>query len=160
MPRVVFSLTVALFSLLAACGLSERERAVSQVNEGILAADTTGRVVADLIAQIPAEEAVGADDIASLRDALSQYMGAMEVLNAAMRTLGTRVEPLREHLETAFRPAAEAAASSCQQALDTLSSPAPSPDEYQRALTRIGQCIDRYAAAISNVTAAHERAAR
>lgn len=158
MPRILLSLFLVLTALTAACGLSERDRTVSTVNEGIRAVDAISHVIAELIAELPADRDLTVDDFTELRTGLSQYMDAMDELNAAMRQLGAHFEPLAAHVEDVFRPSAEAAASSCQQAHDALSDADAGQEDYQRAITRVGQCLERYAAAVSNVKAAHDRA--
>lgn len=158
MPRIVLSLFLVLTTLVAACGLSERDRAVAAVNEGIRRVDAISHVIADLIAELPAEGDLTVAQFTELRTGLDEYMTSMDELNAAMRTLGERFEPLRGHVEEAFRPSAEAAASSCQQARDALADEDASQEDYQRAITRVGQCLERYAAAVANVKAAHDRA--
>ena len=157
MSRLTSSLFIAFLALLAGCGLSERERAVSHVNERIRFVETAGQHVADVIGELPDRDLVFAD-FGNLRDALSEYLVGMDELNAAMRELGAQVTELEEHIAETFRPSAEAAASSCQLAIDALGAEESSQEEFQRAITRIGQCLERYATAVSNVKAAHDRA--
>lgn len=156
MPRLYFSILLAFLAFLTACGLSDRERAVAQVNENIRAVEAFGQAVAEVIAQLPERE-LTSEDFDPLREALSVYLGGMDELNAAMRALGEHVEELREHVESTFRPSAEAAAGSCQAAIDAFEADGATQEEYQRAITRIGQCLERYATAVSNVKAAHDR---
>lgn len=157
MPRLYFSILIAFVALLTACGLSDRERAVADVNENIREVEASGQAVAEVIAQLPDRE-LESDDFDELRSSLTTYMAGMDLLNAAMRSLGEHVEELRDHVETTFRPSAEAAAGSCQAAIDTFDAEGASQEDYQRAVTRIGQCLERYATAVSNVKAAHDRA--
>lgn len=157
MPRFHFSILIAFLALLTACGLSDRERAVARVNENIRTVEASGQAVAEVIAQLPDRELAG-DDFGPLRQSLGVYLQGMDELNAAMRSLGEHVEELREHVESIFRPSAEAAASSCQAAIDALDAEGATQEDYQRAITRIGQCLERYATAVSNVKAAHDRA--
>lgn len=158
MPRLLLSLILVLTALTAACGLSERDRAVSTANEAIRAVDAISHVIAELIAELPADRDLEVDDFTELRAGVGQYLDAMDSLNAAMRVLGEQYESLSGHVEEVFRPSAEAAASSCQQAHDALADAEADQEDYQRAITRIGQCLERYAAAVSNVKAAHDRA--
>ena len=157
MPRLNFSILLAFVALLSACGLSDRERAVAEVNENIREVEAFGQAVAEVIAQLPDRELAKAD-FDDLRDSLTSYMAGMDLLNAAMRSLGENVEELHDHVETTFRPSAEAAAGSCQAAVDAFDADAATQEDYQRAITRIGQCLDRYATAVTNVKAAHDRA--
>jgi len=157
MPRLPFSILIAFLAfLLGACGLTERERAVARVNEGIRAVETQSRQVVDAIAALPAGE-VAADDFRGVRDALHGYMAQMEDLNASIRTLEDHFTTLQPAIREQFRPSAEAAAVSCQHALDALASPSSSQDDYRTAVTRIGQCIERYATAVTNLSAAYDR---
>ncbi len=157
MPRLYLTVFVAFIALLTACGLSERERAVSRVNEHIREVETAGQHVADVIAELPDSE-LAREDFTPLRSALSAYLLGMDNLNAAMRDLGEQVDELSEHISTSFRPSSEAAAASCQHAMDALEAEEASQEDFQRAITRIGQCLERYATAVSNVKAAHDRA--
>lgn len=159
MPRLFLTAFVAFVALLVGCGLSERDRAVSTVNRGIVEVDTAGQAVAARIADLPAEGALTADALEPLRGDLRVYLDALDRLNAAIRQLGDLVEPLRPHVEEVFRPSAEAAAASCQQALDALGEADAPEEDYLRAITRIGQCLERYATAVTNVKTAHDRAA-
>lgn len=120
--------------------------------------DEASRLIAALNADLPVDEDLTTDRVAPLRDALGQYMASMDRLNAAMRRMSPFFDGLEAHVEEQFRPSAAAAANSCQQAYDALSDPDASQEDYQRAITRIGQCLERYAAAVSNVKAAHDRA--
>jgi hypothetical protein len=158
MPRILLSLFIAFTALLSACGLSERDRAVSAVNEEIRSVDTTSRLIAALNADLPLDEDLTPERVTPLREALGEYMASMDRLNAAMRAMAPFFDGLDAHVEEQFRPSAEAAANSCQQAYDALFDPEASQEDYQRAITRIGQCLERYAAAVSNVKAAHDRA--
>lgn len=160
MPRLYLSLFIAFVAFLASgCSLSfnEGERAVSRLNEHIRIVDAASQRVADVIAELP-EGDLAAEDFEPLRAALDEYLLGMDGLNAAMRELGDQVEDLSEHIANSFRPSSEAAASSCQQALDALSTEESSEEDIQRAITRIAQCLERYATAVSNVKAAHDRA--
>lgn len=157
MPRLYFSFFIAFLAFLAGCGLSERERAVSRVNSHIREVEAAGQRVADVIGELPDRE-LAAGDFEPLRSVLGEYMTGMDGLNEAMRELAEHVEELSEHVETTFRPSAEAAASSCQHALDAFAADGSTQEDYQRAITRIGQCLERYATAVSNVKAAHDRA--
>ncbi|MFT6400416.1 MAG: putative membrane protein YccC [Bradymonadia bacterium] len=157
MPRLYLSLIIAFVAFLAGCGLSDRERAVAHVNENIRTVEASGQAVAEVIAQLPERE-LTREDFDDLRGSLGVYLIGMDALNAAMRSLGEHVQELREHVEDTFRPSAEAAAGSCQAAIDAIDSEEASQEDYQRAITRIGQCLERYATAVSNVKAAHDRA--
>jgi uncharacterized protein YukE len=157
MPRLNFSILVAFVALLTACGLSDRERAVADVNENIRAVEASGQRVAEVIAQLPDRE-LSKGDFEELRESLTEYLAGMDQLNAAMRSLGEQLEELRDHVEVRFRPSGEAAAHSCQAAIDAFQAEDATQEDYQRAITRIGQCLERYATAVSNVKAAHDRA--
>lgn len=157
MPRLYFSFFIAFLAFLAGCGLSERERAVSHVNAQIRQVEAASQRVADVIAELPARE-LASGDFASLRTALGDYLAGMDGLNGAMRELGEHVEELEGHISGTFRPSAEAAAASCQNALDALADEGATQEDFQRAITRVGQCLERYATAVSNVKAAHDRA--
>lgn len=158
MPRLYLTVFVAFVALLSACGLTERERAVSRVNEQTQRVAQAGQVVAEVIAELP-ESDLQFQHFESLREALVTYLDGMDSLNAAMRAFGEQVEDIQEHIETTFRPSSEAAASSCQAALDALTDEEATHEDYQRAITRIGQCLERYATAVNNVKAAHDRTA-
>lgn len=157
MPRLYYSFFIAFLAFLAGCGLSERERAVSRVNTQIRLVEEASQRVADVISELPDRE-LSANDFEALRTALGDYMSGMDGLNGAMRDLGENLEELAEHVENNFRPSAEAAASSCQNALDAFADEAATQEDFQRAITRVGQCLERYATAVSNVKAAHDRA--
>jgi hypothetical protein len=156
MPRLYFSFFIAFLALLAGCGLSERERAVSRVNAHIRAVEAAGQRVADAIGELPDRD-LATGDFEALRGALRAYLDDMDGLNGSMRELGEHLPELDEHVQTTFRPAAEAAASSCQLALDAFDDEPATQEDYQRAITRVGQCLERYATAVSNVKAAHDR---
>jgi hypothetical protein len=156
MPRLFYSIVVLLVASLVGCGLSDRERAVAAANDAIRAVEAASHVVADVIGALPDGDLDHAD-FGPLRDAISRYMETTEALNAAMRSLGEHIPELQDHVENIFRPSAEAAAASCQQALDALSTAESVAEDHQRAITRLGQCIERYATAVSNVKAAHDR---
>lgn len=157
MPRLYYSFFIAFLAFLAGCGLTERERAVSRVNAQIRAVEASSQDVADVIAALPDRE-LNVADFAELRQALQDYLDGMDGLNQAMRELGEQVGELQEHVTGTFRPSAEAAAASCQNALDAFADPAATQEDFQRAITRVGQCLERYATAVSNVKAAHDRA--
>lgn len=157
MPRLCLSIIIAFLALfVGSCGLTERERAVARVNHHIRAVEASSQVVVDAIGALPTGE-LNAVDFAGVREALSGYLGEMDSLNAAIRELGAHYDALQEHIGQAFRPSAEAAALSCQNALDTLAAESAAQEDYRSAVTRIGQCLERYATAVTNVTAAHER---
>ncbi|MCB9532862.1 MAG: hypothetical protein H6698_00865 [Myxococcales bacterium] len=157
MPRIYLSLFIAFVALLlGSCGLSERERAVARVNEHIRAVEASSQAVVDAIGALPVGD-IATEDFGGVRSALQSYMGEMETLNAAIRALAEYYQELDEHLNSAFRPSAEAAAVSCQHALDTFSAAEATQEDFRGAITRVGQCLERYATAVTNVKAAHDR---
>lgn len=160
MPRLLFNLFIVAFAALVGmgCGLTERERAVSATNDAIEAVEAAGEDVAERINQLPDGE-VDAAALEPLVGALQTYMERMDALNAAIRELGTYYESLAPFLDATFRPAAETAASACQEALDALGDDASEQESVRRALTRIGLCLDRYATAVTRVSAEYGRVA-
>jgi len=160
MPRLLYSLFIVAFAALVGvgCGLSERERAVSETNDAIEAVEAAGEDVATRINQLPDGE-VDPSALEPLVGALQTYMERMDALNAAIRGLGTYYESLAPFLDATFRPAAETAASACQEALDALGDDESGQEEVRRALTRIGLCLERYATAVTRVSAEYGRVA-
>ncbi|TVR01769.1 MAG: hypothetical protein EA398_09125 [Deltaproteobacteria bacterium] len=159
MPRLFLTFLILLTGLASACGLNESERAVADTNEAIRAVEQAGRTVADAIHALP-ESGLNHDSFGALRAAIGQYMGRMETLNDAVRDLRPHFERLVPHIDETFRPAAEAAASACQEATGILENPAADADAYRRAITRIGLCMDRYATAVTNVSNEYRRGSR
>lgn len=159
MPRLFYSVFLVFAACLAGCGLGERERAVTETNEAIQVVQQAIVEVAELINELP-DRSLERADLEPLRESLVRYQGHAEALNASVRTLGTHFDALQTYLRDTFRPAAEDAATRCQQALDVLNNEASTDDDYTRALTSIGLCLDRYATAVSNVSAEYSRLAR
>lgn len=156
MPRLFLSLFIVFVACLAGCGLNEREQAVAAANDAIHHVEEAGLVVAEAIDELP-DRALETDDFGVVRSSLRTYVERMELLNAALRELGGRFAPLDPYLTGTFRPAAEAAATSCQEALDTLDDEASDQEAFARALTRIGLCLERYSTAVTNVAAEYGR---
>lgn len=159
MSRLLFALFAAFLMCLSACGFSLGERAVAEANRAIEAVREASDVVAARIHELPDRE-LQTSDFGELRTALGGYMGSVETLNAALRELGSHYASLQPYLQQTFRPASEAALSVCQSASDALAAEASSPEDFRRALTRIGLCLDRYATAVTNVSAEYERVSR
>jgi hypothetical protein len=86
-------------------------------------------------------------------------MDRMDALNASIRGLGDHYESLAPFLDATFRPAAETAASACQEALDAIVDDEAGQEDIRRALTRIGLCMERYATAVTRVSAEYGRIA-
>jgi hypothetical protein len=158
MPRLLFAIFAAFLAVLPACGLSLAERAVTQANAAIEGVREASEDVASAIHALP-DRTLQRDDFATLRTAVDAYIGRVEALNAALRELGTHYTALQPHLDGAFRTASAGALESCQSALDALDGEASTEEDFRRALTRVGLCLDRYATAVTNVSAEYTRLA-
>lgn len=141
---------------LGACGFSVSERAVAAANAAIEAVRDASDEVASQIHQLP-DQTLTTSDFAGVRGALNAYIERVEALNAALRELGTHFNALEPHLNESFRPAAEAALTVCQTAHDALAADTSTEEDFRRALTRVGLCLERYATAVTNVSAEYER---
>ena len=153
-PR--FALATLLFPLLVACGLSAREQSVSSANAAIRAVDESNKAVAESLASLP-EGALTPDDFQGVRAAVIAHMEKMESTNAALRAVGAFFPELQKQIDETFRPEAEKAATACQEALDTSSTPTASQDDFLHAVTRVGFCVDRYATAVTSVSEEYTR---
>jgi hypothetical protein len=149
MPRLLYSLFFVVFAWIAGCGLSDRERAVATANEAIRSVEEAGESVADKINGLP-EQPLEPGHFGELTTSLSSYMSRVDTLKAAMRTLVDFVPALQGYHTDTFLPAVSAAESACQDALDAMSSAASDQSAYQRALTRVGLCLERVATAVTN----------
>lgn len=156
MPRLVFGLIFVLSSLLSACGLSQKDRAVSDANEAIRAVEVAGQEIASRINELPAEDIEPAA-FSALTDAIGVYVERAEMLNAALRGLGEFFPSLSEYVEQTFRPASESALQACQEAMDAFGDENATQEDFRRAVTRVGLCLQRYATAVSNVSAEYSR---
>jgi hypothetical protein len=156
MPRLILGLIFVVASLLSACGLTPKDQAVANANDAISAVEEAGQQVADAINQLP-EEQVDAAAFSPLSQSLRTYIERAEQLNAALRGLGSFFPSLGTYIDETFRPAAESALQACQEALDSFSSEASSQEDYRRAVTRVGLCLQRFATAVSNVSAEYGR---
>ena len=159
MPRLFLTVLILLTGLASACGLNESERSVAETNEAIRAVEEAGRAVADAIHGLP-ETGLHFDSFEEVRSSIERYMERMDTLNDAVRNLRPHFERLAPYIDDTFRPAAEAAAAACQEALGTLQNPAADAEGYRRAITRAGLCMDRYATAVTNVSNEYRRGSR
>lgn len=149
MPRLLYSIFFVVFAWIAGCGLSDRERAVATANEAIRSVEEAGEMVADKINSLP-EQPLEPQHFGELTSSLSDYMERVDSLKAAMRSLIEFVPALQPYHSDTFLPAVSAAESACQDALDAMSSAASDQTAYQRALTRVGLCLERVATAVTN----------
>jgi hypothetical protein len=156
MPRHIFSLFLVFVVWLSGCGLSQRDRAVSDANEAIRSVEEASQSVADAINELP-QEGLERSSFAPLATHLRTYMERASQLNAALRTLGGFLPNLQTHLDGTFRPASEAALQACQEALDAFDAEAAAQEDFRRAITRVGLCLQRYATAVTNVSAEYGR---
>jgi hypothetical protein len=156
MPRLLLSVVFFALAWVSACGLSPRERAVSEANQAIRSVEEAGQVVAEAINRLP-ETGIERDAFDELNAALRTYMERAEVLNASLRGMVEFFPSLRAHLDTTYRPAAETALQACQEALDTFRADVAHEEDYRRAITRIGLCLGRFATAVTNVSAEYSR---
>lgn len=159
MPRLLLTLLILLSGLALGCGLNESERAVADTNEAIRGVEEASRAVADAIHSLP-EGPLATDAFDGLRAAVERYMGRMETLNERVRSLRPHFPHLAAYIDETFRPAAEAAAAACQEALSTLADTDTDPEAVRRAITRVGLCMDRYATAVTNVSSEYRRGSR
>jgi hypothetical protein len=159
MPRLIYSLFLVALAVLAGCGLSERERAVVHTNQAIEAVQESIHEIADLINSL-AEEEITPAQLRPLHAALTTYMDRMDQVGEALRTLGTHIPELETYVVSTFRPASESAATACQSALRTLHDAEATEEDTTRALTQVGVCLDRYATAVTNVSAEYNRLPR
>lgn len=155
MPRFLTGLILVLAVLAAGCGLNESERAVADTNASIREVQEASQLVARRIAELP-EANLTHESFSALRSALGEYMARVDTLNARIRELRGHFERLVPHIDETYRPAAEAAAQACQEAERALTDSASDEEAYRRAITRIGLCMDRYAAAVTNVANAYQ----
>lgn len=156
MSRSVLNIVLLLLVTLATgCGLSEREKSVARANSAIERVEAAAGRVADAIAGIA--EAPEQRDLVPLTSAIRGYQEAMDSTNVAMRELAASVTGLRDFVDETFRTEAENAATACQEALDALGSDAPDDAAIRRSITRVGLCIDRYSAAVTNVSTEYSR---
>lgn len=156
MPRLLYSLFFVALAVLAGCGLSDRERAVVQTNQAIEAVQSSIHEIADLINGL-ADDEITTERMQPLHGAIARYMERMDTVGEALRALGTHIPDLEPYLVSTFRPAAESAATACQSALTTLADAGATDEDYTRALTQVGLCLDRYATAVTNVSAEYNR---
>jgi hypothetical protein len=156
MPRLLLTIFAAFLMCLGACGLNVSERAVANANAAIEAVREASDDVAGQIHLLP-DRTLNAADFVGVRSALTAYIERVEALNAALREMGTHFSALEPHLNETFRPAAEASLTVCQTAHDALANESSTEEDFRRALTRVGLCLDRYATAVTNVSAEYER---
>mgnify|MGYP002619637743 CR=1 FL=1 len=159
MTRLLTTLLLLLTGLTAACGLSERERTVSEANQAIDAVFHASRDVAHRVGDIQ-DDAASPDAFRPLILAVERYLGRVEALNAALRAVSETIPELQGHLEGEFLPAAEQAIGACEDAMRTLNQERAATDDYQRAVARVGLCMERYAAAVTRMAQAYQRAQR
>ena len=157
MPRLLLSLFFVFAAWLAGCGLSPRDRAVSDANDSIRGVEEADQAVADAINGLP-EANLEPASFSPLSASLRTYMERAGRLNASLRTLSGFLPSLQQHVDAVFRPASETALQACQEAIDAFDSEASTQDDYRRAITRVGLCLQRYATAVTNVSAEYSRA--
>lgn len=150
--RWIAIITLLIAGLISACGLSsDREKAVANANTAIEDVDRSGSRIADAIATLSASS-TGPRDLSPVRDAGESYLSSVEDLNGALRALGATSPKLQGHIQDTFLSAAEAAANDCQRALELLRGDDVDDERLRSSITLLGRCIDRYAAAVADVS--------
>lgn len=148
--RLVAVMMIFLAAMMAACGLSEREKAVASTNSALEDVDSSHQAITEAIAAL-SSQSEGGRDCSALLAATEAYRENVATLDEAIRALGATSEQLNGYVTETYLPAREAAASDCQQAVDLLSSEQPSDDDIRQAITLVGRCVSNYADAFNAV---------
>lgn len=159
MNRLLTTLLILLTGFAVGCGLSERERAVSDANRANDAVYEASRLVAQRVAELPDTDP-DRQALRPLRHALQGYVEAVERYNEALRLVTLHLPALDAHYSSSFLPASENALSACEDALQAFDAETVETEAVQRAIARVGLCMDRYATAVTRMSNAYQRLER
>ncbi|MCA9563179.1 MAG: hypothetical protein KC561_06805, partial [Myxococcales bacterium] len=134
--------------------LSEREKHVADTNAQIAAVRRQSEVLAQAIYDLPDAPEASAD-FAPLFTAYQAYRQEVDRLNNLIHQLAAVAPDLTEHLRDSFDPAMEEANALCDDSIATFRDEESDPSDYQRALTSLCLCVERYASAVTAVSRAY-----
>lgn len=148
--RLVAIMMIFLAAMMAACGLSERERTVAQTNSALEDVDRSHQAITEAIAALSAQPA-GERECSELLNSAQEYREHVATLDGAIRELGSTSEQLDAFVNETYLVKREEAESDCQQAVDLLEGEQPTDDEIRQAITLLGRCVTDYAEAFNEV---------
>jgi len=147
-----------LATIVSACGLNQREKAVADTNAQIEAVYDQSESLANAIYALP-EQLDGPESFETVISAYRLYRDEVNRLNVLIHRLGGIVPELNEHLRESFDPEVEASLARCDAAIEVFEGEDASAEAYQEALTAMCLCIERYAAAVTSVSQEYARLA-
>lgn len=156
MRQFLFFFVFGLVAIMTGCGLSAREQAVADANNAIDTVFVASEQLAEQLSSLP-NEGLTPQSFSGVEQALRHYLNMVDQVNERLRVVGEYFDVLKPYLIETFRPSAESAVQQCQYAMDAFSSEDSTGEELRTAITQVGLCLERYAAAVTNVSAEYGR---